>query len=79
MEQVVLLNDILNNEENSLKKLKLNLKNRGWCFVKISEKFCKTVKTYSDEMKKFFSLEQNIKEKYSYNYNLGYYKTPSKQ
>jgi len=79
MQTQITLNKILNNDETTLKTVRNKLKTKGWCFIKFSDYVSKTAEIYSEDFKNFFSLKPQIKEKYSYNYNIGYYDTSFKQ
>jgi isopenicillin N synthase-like dioxygenase len=73
------LDSILKNDDIALNNVIYDLKKRGWCFVKFSDLFSKTIQNISSNMKNFFELEKRIKEKYSCNYTIGYYELPFKQ
>jgi isopenicillin N synthase-like dioxygenase len=79
MSDIVNVGNILRNDEKTIEKVKNNLKKRGWCFVKFSDLFKNNAKKVTKDIKRFFSLDSAIKEKYSYNYNIGYYNLTFKQ
>jgi isopenicillin N synthase-like dioxygenase len=79
MQTEITLENILKNDDNVLRKVRLLLKKRGWCFVKFSSSLQSNIKNVHEKLKYFFSEDSKIKKKYSYTYNIGYYDSSFKQ
>lgn len=74
----VTLMNVLNNDKETCEMVKTNLTKNGWCFVKFNDRFNSLVQKIAKNMSDFFNMDGKIKEKYSYEYNTGYFQTPTK-
>jgi isopenicillin N synthase-like dioxygenase len=66
------LTDILFSKPDAIKQAQTNLKNNGWCFVSLGDKFKKYVNNIAQDVKTFFKSPEEIKQQYQYEYRYGY-------
>jgi isopenicillin N synthase-like dioxygenase len=72
------LTDILFSKLDAIKQVQINLKNDGWCFVSLNDKFNKYVNGAAQDVKTFFNSSEINKQKYEYEYRYGYTHLPTK-